>query len=71
VALDNISALAAMRMSFVGCLKNVLPFLLYGIVMLILSFLAAIPVGLGFLILFPVMMASMYTSYRDIFYPEA
>jgi len=70
VALDGVSALTAMKMSFMGCLKNILPFLLYGIVMFVLSVVAVIPVGLGLLVLFPVMLASMYTAYRDIYYSE-
>lgn len=71
VALDGVSAMAAMRMSFSGCLKNILPFLLYGIIMLVLGIIAAIPFGLGLLVLLPIMMASMYTAYRDIYYPQA
>jgi uncharacterized membrane protein len=30
--------------------------------------LAAIPLGLGLLVWVPVVMASVYTAYRDIFY---
>lgn len=71
VALDGLSALNAMKLSFVGCMKNVLPFLLYGIVLTVLMVLAVIPIGLGLLLLLPVMMASMYTSYRDIYHPAA
>lgn len=36
VALDGLSALDAMRMSFVGCLKNILPFLAYGLALFFL-----------------------------------
>lgn len=71
VAIDGTSAVSAMKLSFVGCLKNVLPFLLYGIVLLVLMVIAAIPFGLGLLILLPLMTASMYTSYRDIYHPDA
>lgn len=71
VALEGVSALTAMKMSFTGCLKNMLPFLLYGIVMLVLAVIASIPFGLGLLVLLPVMLASMYTAYRDIYYPKA
>lgn len=71
VSLDGISALSAMRMSFSACMKNILPFLLYGVVMLVLMVVASLPVFLGLLVLLPVMMASIYTSYRDIFYPDA
>ncbi|MFO7594331.1 MAG: BPSS1780 family membrane protein [Pseudomonadota bacterium] len=71
VSLDGVSAVSAMRMSFMGCLKNILPFLLYGIVSLVLMLIASLPVFLGLLVLLPVMVASLYTSYRDIFYPDA
>ena len=71
VAIENMSALTAMRLSFIGCLKNMLPFLLYGIALLVLMVVAMIPLGLGLLVMMPVMYASMYTSYRDIYYPAA
>ena len=58
----------AMKNSFAACLKNVVPFLLYSVVLLLLSFVASIPFGLGWLVLGPVLAASLYTSYRDIFF---
>ncbi len=57
----------SLKMSFIGCLKNIMPFLIYGIVALILLVIAMIPVGLGLLIMFPVMMAAMYVQYKDIY----
>jgi uncharacterized membrane protein len=71
IVLNGVSALTAAQMSFMGCLKNLLPFLLYGIVMLVLMFIAAIPLFLGYLVLLPLITASIYTAYRDIYYPEA
>jgi uncharacterized membrane protein len=59
---------AAMKASFIGCLKNILPFLLYGVLALIASVVATIPLGLGWLVLAPVLTASVYTSYRDIYF---
>jgi uncharacterized membrane protein len=58
----------AMKNSFVACLKNVVPFLLYSVILLLLTFVASIPFGLGWLVLGPVLAASLYTSYRDIFF---
>lgn len=58
---------AAMKTSFVGCLKNILPFLLYGIVSLVLLIVAVIPFGLGLLVMVPVLMITVYTSYKDAF----
>jgi uncharacterized membrane protein len=60
----------ALKASFFACLKNVIPFLLYSIVLLVLFVLAAIPFGLGFLVLVPVLFASVYTSYREIFFDD-
>ncbi|HVO69490.1 MAG TPA: BPSS1780 family membrane protein [Aggregatilineaceae bacterium] len=70
VPLNGFTALEAMKMSFSACLKNVLPFLVYGVVGMLLAVAASIPAMLGWFILVPVWMASMYTSYRDIFYDE-
>lgn len=60
-------AVEAMQESFTGCLRNIVPFLVYGLVMLALGVLASIPLGLGWLVLGPVLAASLYTSYKDIY----
>ena len=67
VVFHDHGALDAMKGSFAGCLKNILPFLLYGVVLFILMIIATIPFGLGWLVLGPVFAASIYTSYRDIY----
>jgi len=64
----EVGAVAAMQASFFGCLRNMLPFLLYGIVLFIASIVAFIPFGLGWLVLAPVTAASIYTGYRDIYF---
>jgi uncharacterized membrane protein len=60
-------AVDAMKESFSGCLRNIVPFLVYGIVMLVFSVIASIPLALGWLILGPVLCTSFYTSYKDIY----
>ncbi len=67
VVLDGVPALAALRLSFSACLRNMLPFLLYGLVVLVAALVAAVPFGLGYLVLVPVLIASAYVSYRDLF----
>jgi hypothetical protein len=67
IVFNNLKPLDAMKASFFGCLKNIVPFLLYGIILVVLCVVAAIPLGLGFLVLGPVAMASIYAGYRDIF----
>lgn len=61
-------AIEAMKGSFTGCLRNMLPFLVYGVVMVVLSIAATIPIGLGWLVLGPMIAASVYTAYRDIYF---
>lgn len=61
------TALSAMLLSFNACLKNVLPFILYGIVVFILAIIASIPLMLGYLVLLPILSASVYVSYLDCF----
>ncbi|MEO8132791.1 MAG: BPSS1780 family membrane protein [Betaproteobacteria bacterium] len=68
VALNGVEPLQALKSSFFACLKNFIPFLVYGIAMLVLAIVATIPLGLGWLLLGPVMIASIYTAYRDIFF---
>lgn len=65
--LHNLSAMDAMKLSFFACLKNVLPFLLYGLIFMVLLVIAIIPFGIGLLVVIPMMMTSLYTSYADVF----
>ena len=67
VALNDVPAFAAMKLSFRGCMRNILPFLVYGIVLFILAIVATIPIGLGWLLLMPTMVCATYVAYREIF----
>ncbi len=70
VALQAVSPTDAIKMSFSACAKNLVPFLLYGLIFLVLFVLGAIPIGLGLLIVFPLLITSTYAAYRDIFLGE-
>ncbi|MGM0565040.1 MAG: BPSS1780 family membrane protein [Pseudomonadota bacterium] len=67
VVLNDKPAIEAMKLSFKGCLKNILPFLWYGIIGLLLYIVALIPLGLGVFVVAPVLIASMYTAYKGVF----
>ena len=67
VFFNNMPPVDALKASLNACLKNTLPFLVYGLIVMVLMFFAALPVGLGFLVLIPVLSGSVYVSYRDIF----
>jgi uncharacterized membrane protein len=58
---------AALKESFSGCLRNIIPFLVYSVIGLVLMLLATLPLMLGWLVLGPVIMGSYYASYRGIF----
>jgi len=67
VVFQQQGVIESMKGSFSGCLKNLLPFLIYGLALLLLAVLATLPIGLGWLVLGPVISATVYTSYRDIY----
>jgi len=68
VVFDGLGALDALKASFRGCLKNIVPFLIYGLIVFGFAILASIPFLLGWLVLAPVIGASIYTSYLDIYF---
>lgn len=67
IVLHKVPVLQALTMSFQACIKNIVPFLIYGIVVFGLAILAMIPLGLGLLVLGPVIYASIFVAYKDIF----
>jgi uncharacterized membrane protein len=70
VALNGFTPLEAMKTSFFACLKNFVPFFVYGLVGFVLAVAASLALMLGWFVLAPVWMASMYAAYRDIFYDD-
>lgn len=68
VLFDDATPLDAAKASFRACLQNIAPLLVFGIIYIGLAIVAAIPVGLGFLILIPVSILAVYCSYRSIFH---
>jgi uncharacterized membrane protein len=67
VLFNGMSAIEACKASLTACMKNVLPFLILGLIVFVLCFFAALPAGLGFLILIPVLAGTAYASYQDVF----
>ncbi len=57
----------ALRASLLASLRNWLPMLVYGLLMLVFAIVAMLPMMLGYLLLVPLVMTSVYVSYRDIF----
>ncbi|MCW5661639.1 MAG: hypothetical protein KIT60_28390 [Burkholderiaceae bacterium] len=57
----------ALKISFAACLRNIVPFLLWGLLYIVAAIVASIPFGLGWIVLAPLVMISLYVSYRDVF----
>lgn len=67
VMLRDVPPFAAMRASLVASLRNWLPGLVYGLLLFGFVILASLPFLLGFLLLVPLVLTSVYASYRDLF----
>ena len=67
VMLHDMKPLDALKASFLGCIKNIVPFLIYGLIGFVAMLLATLPLLLGWLVLGPILMGSIYAGYRDIF----
>ncbi len=73
VYFHGMKPLRAIVYSFWACWKNVLPFLVYGLIVLV-ALIIVMPVGLatrqidlGLWLLAPVLIPTIYTSYKDLF----
>lgn len=67
VVLQDMPPIDALKASFAASLKNIVAFVLYVIVYIVAAIVASIPFGLGWIVLVPVLMLTIYTAYGDIF----
>lgn len=59
----------AIKASVTGTLSNLGPLIVFSLIYFVLAIVAMIPLGLGFLVLGPVVFGALYGMYREIF-PE-
>lgn len=67
VVFRQMDPVEAIKVSFHGCLQNVWPLTVYSLLALVLLIAGIIPLGLGLLVVIPVLLISIYTSYREIY----
>lgn len=67
VVFHHMTALKAMRASFLASVQNAPAFIVFSLIYVVLASLAFVPIALGWLILLPVTFGAMYSSYRDVF----
>ena len=70
IVLHGVKAGDAVRLSLVGCWRNMLPLLVYGLVGGALIVVGMIPLFLGLLVVYPVLTCATYAAYRDIYVAE-
>lgn len=67
VTFDQRSPLEALKLSLRACLRNIAPLTVYGLMMMLFAIAASLPMMLGWLLLLPIMITSIYAAYRGIF----
>lgn len=67
VALNGEAPIAALSKSFAASWRNFAAFLLYSVIYIGLALAATIPLGLGWLVLGPMLAGSCYAGWRTIF----
>jgi uncharacterized membrane protein len=67
VVLNNEEPLAALGKSFTACWRNLGALTIYGLIYIGLAIVATIPLGLGWLVLAPMVVGSCYAGWRTIF----
>ncbi|MCA1586481.1 MAG: hypothetical protein LC791_17485 [Acidobacteria bacterium] len=67
VAFHDVPALDAVRLSFVACARNLPALLLHSLLLVPLMLVTLLTLGLALLVILPVVWASIYISYKEIF----
>jgi hypothetical protein len=67
IVFHDMSVSHAIRWSVYAALANVGAMVLYGVLLVVLLIVAWVPLGVGLLVMVPVMVISTYTGYRDVF----
>jgi uncharacterized membrane protein len=67
IVFDGVPPMDAMKLSAETSLRNIGPFVIFGVISIVLSILSVLLMGLGFLVLVPLEVLAMYTSYRNVF----
>lgn len=65
---DNLPPLDALRASLTGSLRNLVPYVVYNLILQVIALvLGLLPYNVGLIVLLPLGLTSLYVSYRNIF----
>ena len=70
IVLGNTGVIEALKLSLTGGLRNILPFLVYSLLGILMTIPVALTLGLGMLVIGPMFIASIFISFREIFVEE-
>lgn len=70
ILLHGVNPSRAITLSFFACMKNILPWILCGVLMFLFIAISIIPLFLGLFVTLPVAVMLFYSMYRDIFIGE-
>lgn len=68
VALNDVPVPRALALSFLGCWRNILPFLIFGLAGIGLVLASVLTLGIALLVIVPLLIIAIYIAYRDIYY---
>jgi uncharacterized membrane protein len=69
VLMRGTAPLDAVRLSFMASLQNLLPFIIFYVIAAIACFLGALMMGVGLIVVYPVLLCAAYFAYKDMFGP--
>lgn len=67
VVLRGVNPVEAVKLSLLASLKNIVPYIVFALLAILLCIVASIPLGLGLLVAVPMLICSAYLAYKDIF----
>ena len=67
VIMRGVEPVEAVRLSFAASIKNFVPFIIFYVLAAVACFLGALPMGLGLIVVYPVLLCASYLAYKDVF----
>lgn len=67
VAIHDMAPFPALKMGFTAGLRNWLPLIVFGLLSMLLMIVVAMTLGLGLLVVGPMLFIAMWAAYRDVF----
>lgn len=67
IVLHGANPAQAIRASLTASVRNIVPYIIFTLLGMIACVIGALPLGLGLIVVFPVLLGATYLAYKDIF----